>query len=455
MPGASRSLPIILQMLGPSTAAALGAQLRVSQPTVSRRIRDLGDSIERIGGGRLARYALRREVRGLGNVWPVHRIDARGHPATIGELRALHGGFRFAAESGATWLRDYPEGFFRGLPFFLLDGAPQGFLGLRVARELAAVLHVPVDPRNWSYDDILAYLVTTAHDLPGDLVVGDRNLTRALESAAAAADSAILESARESRYPLHAADGGESPGSSAGGEQPKFLATLSRGGQLVPVIVKFSAAEDSVVSERWRDLLLCEHLVSGVVAARGVPAARSALLDAGGRRFLEVERFDRAGAGGRRGQISLGVLEDALVEATSANWAEAATLLERRGWLDADGARTLRWLWCFGDLIANSDMHRSNAAAFWGDPPPLRIAPVYDMLPMLFAPTAQGELAPMPFRPNPPVPAVADVWPDAAAAAADFWDRVRADPRLSASFRTIAEGCAAEIAAARKRSWIR
>ena len=98
----------------------------------------------------------------------------------------------------------------------------------------------------------------------------------------------------------------------------------------------------------------------------------------------------------------------------------------------------LRWSWCFGDLIANSDMHRANASFWFGDDRPYLLTPFYDMLAMLYPPGAQGELAERPFAPRPPFAAVADVWNDAAAAGLAFWARVASDTRISESFRAIA-----------------
>lgn len=171
------------------------------------------------------------------------------------------------------------------------------------------------------------------------------------------------------------------------------------------------------------------------------------MLDWGGRRFLEVERFDRLRASGRRGLLTLGAIEDAFLDQTSFDWTwmTAATLLESSGLIDAAESRQLRWRWCFGDLIGNSDMHRSNTSLWFGDAMPLTLTPSYDMLPMLFAPGPQGDLGGRLFSPRPPLPALATVWPDAARAASEFWSQVTADGRISEGFRVVARGAAAEV----------
>jgi hypothetical protein len=61
------------------------------------------------------------------------------------------------------------------------------------------------------------------------------------------------------------------------------------------------------------------------------------------------------------------------------------------------------------------------------------------MLPMLFAPGAQGDLGERQFSPRPPLPVLADVWPDATRASAEFWTQVGADNRVSSNFRSISE----------------
>ena len=117
--------------------------------------------------------------------------------------------------------------------------------------------------------------------------------------------------------------------------------------------------------------------------------------------------------------------------------------MERCGILSAVTARSTRYalrrsVRNLGDLIANSDMHRANASFWFGDELPYWLTPCYDMLPMLYAPGAHGDLGGRSFTPRPPLAAVAEVWGDAAAAALAFWDRVIAERVVSDSFRAIA-----------------
>ena len=51
-------------------------------------------------------------------------------------------------------------------------------------------------------------------------------------------------------------------------------------GKFQAVLVKFSAAESSPVSQPWADLLACEHLALETLREQGIPVARTELLDA-------------------------------------------------------------------------------------------------------------------------------------------------------------------------------
>jgi HipA-like C-terminal domain len=181
--------------------------------------------------------------------------------------------------------------------------------------------------------------------------------------------------------------------------------------------------------------LVCEFHAHQVLAAAGLAMPGAQLLDAGGRRFLEIPRFDRVGRGGRLGVVSLLALGAGEI---ARDWPEAARELLRRGLIDTDSLLTIQQLHAFGELIGNTDMHFGNLAFFLGEAMPLPVTPCYDMLPMLWSPGNQGEIVARAFSPAPPLPAQADSWREAAVWAEDFWARVVADPRLSEGFREIA-----------------
>ena len=96
-------------------------------------------------------------------------------------------------------------------------------------------------------------------------------------------------------------------------------------------------------------------------------------------------------------------------------------------------------------------MHFGNLAFWLRDELPLHLAPVYDMLPMLWAPAAGGEIVPRTFAPLPPTPAQAADWSVAAGWAEVFWQRVAADDRVSPEFAAIARESGATVARLRGR----
>jgi hypothetical protein len=231
-------------------------------------------------------------------------------------------------------------------------------------------------------------------------------------------------------------------GSSAGGEFPKFeTVRWLADGRARHVLVKFSGSDDSPGTQRWSDLLVCEHLASQVLPTHlGLRAAASRIHRLGGRTYLEVERFDRHGLHGRSGVASWASVNGALFGLAGVPWTEAARQLAARAWLSADDARQTALLWHFGQLIGNNDMHDGNLSfqpRTLDGRPAFRLAPAYDMLPMQYAPARGVELPPREFRPRPPLPAERGRWDEAARAAIAFWKTAADDDRISVPFRAV------------------
>jgi hypothetical protein len=196
-------------------------------------------------------------------------------------------------------------------------------------------------------------------------------------------------------------------------------------------------------SRRLADLLVCEHVAHEIMQAHEHPAARSRIIDARKRRFLEVERFDRVPGSGRRGFMSMLVM-DAEFVGDPTSWSTTARSLAEQGIIDEPMLREVRWLECFGGLIANTDMHHANLSFFTRTRRIQKLAPAYDMLPMFYAPR-HGSLPDRVISVPTPRPSDADVWPDALSAAMEFWSRIGTHELVSRDFMQIARQNLAEL----------
>jgi hypothetical protein len=186
-----------------------------------------------------------------------------------------------------------------------------------------------------------------------------------------------------------------------------------------------------------------------IVAAAGVPAARARCADVSGWRFLEVDRFDRVGERGRRPVLTLAALDEYFGKRDS--WSAAAARLGNPPFsLPRGDSAQLRWLDTFGQLIGNTDRHFGNVAFFVGADGALRLAPAYDMLPMVLAP-AGDVLVARRFEPAPPSGDTLDVWMDAATSAQRYWREVLAHEDLERDVRTFAGQALAAVAALASR----
>ena len=369
---------------GPLAARQLLDSMGISQPTLSRALAELGGEIVRLGAARSIQYALRDGLRGLPDM-PVYRVDVEGKIRSLGTLVPVRpDGFVMRQEDGETRYSD-------GLPWWLFDMRPAGYLGRAYAARHGGALGLPARLTDWSDTHALRALLANGEDMVGNLLLGDVARDRFL---AATLPAPIAEAQKAERYAALArgAASGEQPGSSAGGEQPKFVAYAETPDGPRHVLVKFSEAEAGPVGERWRDLLLAEHLALETLREAGVPAATTRLIDTPDQRFLEVERFDRAGALGRRAVFSLSALDAEFVGAGGSNWPAIARRLAEAKVIVPQAAESAALLWAFGTLIGNTDMHGGNLSFLSEQGPPCEIAPAYDMSPMGFAPRSGGGL---------------------------------------------------------------
>jgi hypothetical protein len=407
------SLPMELSR-GVLRAAELRERLDVSPPTLMRMVRDTADVV-RIGRGPATRYALRRQWPNLDDSrFPLFRITPTGAAESAGELITL-------AAHQSVWM---PAGrVSNGLPTELVDARPSGFLG----RHFAAAhgdLRLPPRLTDWSDHHILIAMSRRGEDLPGNLIVGNESFARWQAPGGVAAT--------RNDYPTlaNATIAGHPPGSSAGGERPKFGVLVDGRHMLVKFAARGGATD--VVARRWCDLLILEGVALDVVGSRGISAARTNVVETPSHWFLESERFDRVGVRGRRSVLSLAAIHDDPAD----SWARAATLLREADRLTDEDARRLRWLDAFGALIGNDDRHPYNILFFTEEEMP-RLAPAFDQVSILYAPTADGQVPPRVFTLPNVTSDTLDVWDEAREAACQFWIRGSEDARVSNDVRTI------------------
>lgn len=449
------------------TSKEIAQALDISQPTVSRLLKSLGNDAICISIQGSIQYAL-RDARRAGLESSVSRITPEGRLQRLGQLvPVLPEGFALLSGQGAD---SYSE----GLPWWLYDMRPQGYLGRAYARQNAKRLSLPLRLSDWSDTHVMQALQQSGDDLPGNLLMSEQAEQRFI-NAEQPQPVALADKLGHYLALAQAAEAGDLPGSSAGGEQPKFTAYVQTGvpgetgidtlAEAVPeagrdtasnaahVIVKFSTADDNAVSERWRDLLLAEHLALSVLAQSGVAAARSCVLDAGGQRFLEVQRFDRMGAMGRVALLSLSAL-DAEFVGSGGPWHEVTQALIAQGCVVSAAAHGAALLWAFGTLIGNTDKHNGNLSFTSVAPDKGRsyqLAPAYDMTPMGFAPHAGGSMRKQLSAPL-IVPAISgDIWRAALAMAQRYAQQLSADSRFSPRFTPCIEATYAHLAAAQMR----
>ena len=420
----------------PELATALGISIR----SVHRLLAELppGHFVS-AGRSRRTRYALRRPLRGNRADIPLYAVDAEGQATHLSKLALVHpqGALLPLADSGWPVPAESRDGWWDGLPYPLYDIRPQGFIGRQFARAEHQALGVSANPEEWSDDDVIFVLGHAGSDVSGNLLLGDDSYRRWLSIKLAPPEPASEANLREhyANCAQNALMGGAT-GSSAAGEFPKFAALRRQMHATPHVLVKFSGAGASATERRWADLLVCEHLaLASAATLTGIASARTRVIQHGARVFLESERFDRLDLHGRLPVCTLEAINQAFLGAGATDWTLLLLRLYESGLVDADTVHCVERLWWFGRLIANTDMHLGNLSFHVA--PRLRLAPVYDMLPMIYAPLPGGEVPPRVLVPPLPLPAQRGVWQIACTAALGFWQRASTDMRISSPFRSV------------------
>ena len=302
------------------------------------------------------------------------------------------------------------------VPWWLFDRLPQGFAGRVYAKQVFKQHpEFSADLRDWSDAVALQLLSEYPVDAIGNLLIGDKDLERyqvAENSPVSLADlPRLAEQAKEFCQTL------------ISGDQPKFCCDIEQHG---PCIVKFAE------TERQADLLIAEHTSLSVLNDAGIPAAQTMLVRAGHYQFLVIRRFDCIGSG-RRGVVSLKSLDLEFVGSRDQRWPVIAKQLAEQGAIVVSALPTIQLLFCFGRLIANSDMHSGNLSFFYDGQMPCALAPAYDQLPMAYA---FGKQHISQITVDTDLPGCA--WAQALPLALCFWQTLIEQPLLSESFQNIA-----------------
>ena len=398
------------------SASALAKLTGLSQPTVSRTLQKM--PVRKLGAGRNTVFALLASETPI----PLYQVSANGRILPLAEL--------YLQPEGRSLLI-FPSGQYQtyeGLPFFIYDTLPTGFLGNIHLKSIT-----PKDPQlthksqDWSDTQILHYLTHYGHDLAGNLIFGT-----AMAEAAAQSSSASIQ---RSSYPELVNNLQHSPnplGSSIAGEQPKFTVFNEHHHLIVKYSPPFSA--NNPVAVRHQDLLVCEHLALQTLNAHNIPATQSTLHQ-DDRFYLELVRFDRIGQQGRKGIVSLKYL-DAEFTGLNGDWIEIAKALHHQTLID-DHARFLTEVaYTFGKYIANSDMHNGNFSFFLDEINLTQPTPIYDMLPMAYMPV-QGELRNPDFTPPRFINVSIQAQNLAKKMAIHFWQQVEQSPLISSEMKNL------------------
>ena len=128
---------------GPQSGTQMAKDLGISQPTVSRALATMAGEVLQLGQKKGSRYVLRDAGRGFGDV-PVFRVDAQGKLKELGLLTPVRpDGYVFTPADSLQVHSD-------GLPWWLLDILPQGYLGRAYAAHVGTTLGLPSTLKEWT-----------------------------------------------------------------------------------------------------------------------------------------------------------------------------------------------------------------------------------------------------------------------------------------------------------------
>ena len=292
-----------LETQGASSSPEIQAYLGVSQATVSRLMVEAEDEVIVCGKGKSTRYALAQPIGPEPAQQPIWMINQAGFPSRLGTLSLLSKSQLHIDADGVNEIFTSSQN--HVLPWYLSTLKAQGFLGRLLAQKLTA-FGAPPNPDTWGLDAALMGALHT-HDAPSAMLLGN-DMSVAHQGVAPisgvnpglALDAMTADLAKT--LPL---------GSSAGGDQPKFLAVNAKNES---VLVKFSPPRGTPFGDRWGDLLRMEVLSNEALARYGFDTAQNEFIQTQTRSYLLSKRFDRVGLRGRIHVVSLGAAHQAFVK---------------------------------------------------------------------------------------------------------------------------------------------
>lgn len=382
----------------------------------------IGNSVNR-------EYALPQSIGENGFEWNLYKVDEQASIAKLGVLYSTNAGFYFDGNYPPFYGGEFKNKLFPTLPWFLYEHRPQGFVGRNIVYNLNKNFGISKELNSWSDADILGYLLHFGDDLPGSLILGDFAKDRFLQGK----DIDLDECKRAEMYPEFAKFAVENgmPHSSAAGEQPKFCALIRcENGTYRNVIVKFSGDMNNPVNRRWGDLLIAEHIALQVLSNYGFVASESQIVESQNRVFLEYNRIDRIGRYGRRDTSSLSGIDAAFIGEGGGSWPNA--MGKAKGYFSAKDIDIAERIYNFGLAIGNTDMHFGNISFFVKRNLPFELAPIYDMLPMYYAPKSDGTLQNEALASIPPTR-------ESHTMAKEFWQMAIENASISNSFKLIVQ----------------
>ena len=415
-------LHVLLAQDGPCTVNDLRRFTGKSQASLSMALTRLGVAVCKMGAARATRYALTQAVLGLDARQALHLSGPHADQGLFGELVFLHGNHvHVRGPRKSEWdCRD-------ALPWWLSTLRPQGFLGRQYARLRP---DFAPDPDHWTLAQTLYTAANHFHNPPGAFSMGSASGVPAIAIPRARRGSAFDKLAEASALGLPA-------GSSAGGEQPKFVCQVED----VQVVVKFTPTRGTPFGERWHELLHLEHLANTLLREKGIACAQTEVVTTRKRSYLQSSRFDRIGAAGKRHVVAAAALHDAFVKSPRRHWVATSEDLAAQKMLAPEHVRTIASSYLFGQYIGNTDMHFGNLSFFVDDVtrPVLLPTPVYDMLPMLWRPGVHGgELDPAQIQPQRQPVGFDTQAGEARAWAIEYWERAAAWQALGSTLRAAA-----------------